>query len=57
MKAFLVTPVGSWLRVFVAAMLNAWLLDLTPAATISFDAWQTYVIAGACRQARSSWPI
>ena len=46
MGAFLASPIGSWLRVFLAAMLNAWLLDLTEVADISFDAWETYVVAG-----------
>lgn len=43
---FLAGPVGSWLRVFVSAMLGAWLLDLSGAATVNFEEWQTYLIAG-----------
>jgi len=44
--SFLAGPVGSWIRVFVAAMLSAWLLDLSNAAVIDFAKWQTYVVSG-----------
>jgi len=43
---FLAGPIGSWLRVFAGAVLSAFLLSLTSAASISFVDWQTWVIAG-----------
>lgn len=46
MGKFLVSPVGSWLRVFASGVLGAWLLDLTGAATIEWNNWQAWVIAG-----------
>jgi hypothetical protein len=46
MGAFLATPVGSWVRVFVSGVLGAWLLDLSGAATIDWENWQGWVIAG-----------
>lgn len=46
MGEFLASVPGSWLRVFLAAVLNAWLLSLTDAVTIDFGDWQVWVISG-----------
>lgn len=43
---FLAGPVGSWLRVFAAGVLSAFLLDIADVAQIDFAAWETWVIAG-----------
>lgn len=44
--AFFAGPVGSWLRVFAAGLLTAFLISLTDSANIDFAAWETWVIAG-----------
>lgn len=44
MGEFLATPVGSWLRVFVATALTAFLADLS-SDQIAVD-WKGYLIAG-----------
>lgn len=44
MGAFLAGPVGSFARVFVSALLGAWLLSLTDTGEISFSAWETWVV-------------
>lgn len=44
MGSFLASPIGSWLRVFVATVLTVLLADLTAGDNID---WQAYVIAGA----------
>ena len=44
MGAFLAGPVGSWLRVFVATALTAFLADLAEGSGWVFD-WTAYLLA------------
>lgn len=39
------SPIASGLRVFLAVLLAALVADWTTAGSISFDRWQTWVIA------------
>lgn len=46
MEWFAKSPIASALRVFVAVVLAMIAADWTEGGTISFDRWQTWVIAG-----------
>jgi len=46
MEWFAKSPIASALRVFVAVVLAMIAADWTDGGTISFDRWQTWVIAG-----------
>jgi len=39
------TPLASWFKVFVSALLGAWLVDLTGAGEIDFSNWQAWLVA------------
>jgi hypothetical protein len=40
------TPFASWFKVFVSAILSAWVVDLTGAAVVDFSNWETWVVTG-----------
>lgn len=43
---FLNTPLGSAIKVFIAVALTLIVADWTGHGVISFDSWQTWIIAG-----------
>jgi hypothetical protein len=44
---FATSPIGSFIRVFVATMLTLALADLTSAASVGFANWRSWVAAAA----------
>lgn len=40
------SPLGAWLKAFVAFVIGAAVIDWSASGSISLDAWQTWVIAG-----------
>jgi hypothetical protein len=40
------SPLASWFKVFVSAVLGAWLADLAGVASVEFSNWEAWVTAG-----------